>query len=149
MKVTGPLAAIRPRSPGPPLHPTDCGGASRCAVGKPVGLRHFRNTRVGAVGRCVCVGRRNYPTSPRPPFGKATDNDTIAVEGHREWPFEVDSDLTVVQSPTGIIKNPAGVSLVINQNSTDAARSAPPPLIEASYAGTGLSLCSAILRAAC
>ena len=64
-----------------------------------------------------------YPTSPRPQFGKATEDDIIAVEGQRLAqfvlaPFEVDRDLTVVQSPTGIIKNPAGVSMVINQKSS-------------------------------
>lgn len=67
-----------------------------------------------------------YPTSPRPPFGKATEDDIIAVEGQRLAqfvlaPFEVDRDLTAVQSPTGIIKGTAGVSMVINQKSSTVA----------------------------
>ncbi|MYR08269.1 hypothetical protein GTV32_19070 [Gordonia sp. SID5947] len=50
----------------------------------------------------------NYPTDPRPAFGKATQDNILQVEGQRMAqfvvvPFEIDEDLTNANLPTMVI----------------------------------------------
>ncbi|AZG46873.1 DUF7373 family lipoprotein [Gordonia insulae] len=50
----------------------------------------------------------NYPTSPRPAFGTATQDDILQIEGQRMAqfivvPFEIDPDLTNTKMPTMVI----------------------------------------------
>lgn len=59
-----------------------------------------------------------YPTSPRPPFGKVGEDRVIQWESQRMAqfmvvPFEVDSDLTSLKMPTGVVSGPNNLKSVV------------------------------------
>lgn len=59
-----------------------------------------------------------YPTTPRPAFGKATQDNILQVEGQRMAqfvvvPFEIDDDLTNAKMPTMVISGPSGLGMVL------------------------------------
>lgn len=101
-----------------------------------------------------------YPTDPRPPFGTATQENILQIEGQRMAqfivvPFEVDEDLTKAGMPTMVITGPSNVRLVLDRSAADvpankamvggyvATASTPP---ESLRAGTKRALNNMVVR---
>lgn len=66
-----------------------------------------------------------YPTSPRPEFGKPTDDEVLQVEGQRlaqfvVVPFEIDPDITDAKLPTGPLTGPSSLKMVFAPAVADA-----------------------------
>lgn len=69
----------------------------------------------------------DYPTEPAPPFGLATTEDILDVEGQRmaefvTIPYEVDPELTFVDSSPNVIRSADALSVLIATGAGDVAR---------------------------
>ncbi|WP_440712986.1 DUF7373 family lipoprotein [Gordonia sp. FQ] len=82
--------------------------------GKPTASKTASTSATGSVD-LAALDTGKYPTSPRPEFGKPTDDEILKVEGQRLAqfvlvPFEIDPDVTVQKMPTNVVTG--GKSLV-------------------------------------
>jgi hypothetical protein len=105
-----------------------CGTDSDPAGGDPVAKSGGDQGSSSSSVDPAALDTGNYPTSPAPELGRATQDNILDVETQRlaEFvvaPFEVDPNLVSVKMPTMVIRSYENLSAVLNGAAPDIAKS--------------------------
>ncbi len=104
-----------------------CGTDDGSVDGEPVAKSGGDSSSTSSAVDPAALDTGDYPTSPAPEFGRATDENILDVETQRlaEFvvaPFEVDPTLVSVKMPTMVIRSSQNLGVVLNGGAPDIAK---------------------------
>lgn len=101
-----------------------CGLTACSTDGEPTAVGAASSAATDPSVNVAALDTGRYPTEPRAPFGRATDDQIVQVEGQRMAqfivvPFEIDPDLTNNKMPTSAIASRQNLAVVIGDKAPD------------------------------